>query len=153
MSERSQEALIARLESSLAKLRAAVESMPADRAIAVPLSGGWSVLQIVEHLAIVEERSLGRMKTAEQGSGDPSRDVEIVAFATDRTSKRQAPEGLHPQGRFSSLDRALAAVTAGRGETIAFCRTHSPAELAALVTRHPLFGTLARSSKVIGENG
>src|SRR5215469_14143 len=142
MDERSQEALVARLESSLAKLRAAVDTIPADRAIAAPASGGWSVLDIVEHLGIVEKRSLTRIHTAERGNGDPSRDVELVAFATDRTSKREAPAVLHPQGTFSSVNAALAAVSASRGETIAFCRTHNLAELAGLVTRHPLFGTL-----------
>jgi hypothetical protein len=78
-----------------------------------PAPEAWSVAGIVEHLAIVEDRIVGRIHELLASPPEPDKPVareadEILNHKIlDRSSKAQAPEATHPTGRRSiaeSLD-------------------------------------------------
>lgn len=84
-----------------------------------PASGGWSVAEIVEHLAILESRLLGLMtvmvsKVEQAGAQNGGADFEFQPVTLEqfaersRREKYNAPETAQPQGGVSigeSLER------------------------------------------------
>src|SRR5215472_11658485 len=79
-----------------------------------PAPEAWSVSGIVEHLAIVEERIVGRIHELLASPSEPDKpaateqeDDALRHRILDRSSKAQAPEAMHPTGKriTESLDR------------------------------------------------
>ncbi len=105
----------------------------------------WSVAEIVEHLAVLESMFTSRISTQllQAPPGKPGADIHVIdalilARVPDRSKKVQAPEALHPTGRWNpgeALDHFLAA----RRETIAFL---SNPDLRGHVVDHPALGPL-----------
>ena len=97
-------------------------SVPDDLAAVCPDADCWSVLQIIEHLGITERGMFGRLQAAEPNDAAPNLafDERITHIGRDRSSKRSAPERVHPTGKFSSAKEALAHFRTVRQETINF---------------------------------
>jgi hypothetical protein len=111
-------------------LRRAVELVPPARRRERPAEGRWSVAEILEHLAIVEERTVAIIEKLVTDA--PARSDESLAAPTpldrgalrDRSRPRSAPEVIHPTGTLSAEEawarlersrRALDAVLAAIG--------------------------------------
>jgi len=107
-------------ESQAAFVKAA--SVPEELAAVCPDATCWSILQITEHLGMTERGMLGRINLAEPVSTEPNLafDEMITNIGRDRSGKRNAPERVHPTGRFTSLKDALAHFRQARQETIDF---------------------------------
>ena len=126
------------LEASRVELRAAVDTVPEGRRRERPAPDRWSVAEIIEHLALVEQRFTGVVATAiakarEAGLGEeraartpfPEQHAHRLL---DRSQQRQAPEVVTPTGSLdvASAWHALAqaelglrdAVTAGDGSAL-----------------------------------
>lgn len=110
-----------------------------------PAPDRWSVAEVVEHLAVIEDLVQGilaKMPQAPAAAAD--RDVRqvdemIVAKAEDRSNKAKAPEAALPAGRWTpagSLEHYLA----GRVQVAAILRS-SP-DLRGHVINHLAFGPL-----------
>jgi len=91
-----------------------VAGLPKDRLDLKPASGGWSVMQVVEHVAIVEDRIVGRIQQLLESPAEPAKTSDLKAAdellrtaVLDRSVLRQAPEFLHPTGQpvSASLER------------------------------------------------
>src|SRR3989441_6119598 len=74
-----------------------------------PAPERWSVAQVMEHIAAVEDfiRDLVKEKVMMAPAGGPGRDVKkadeaVLAMIPDRTNKGQAPEPLGTTNRFGS---------------------------------------------------
>jgi uncharacterized damage-inducible protein DinB len=109
------EELVEALDHRRAELMRAVNDIPASARNRRPSEDRWSVGEVLEHLALVEENIAQRVKqlVAEgraNGLG-PERDSSSVAptfdptFALDRTTKRVAREAMQPRG---GIDAAAA---------------------------------------------
>jgi hypothetical protein len=86
-----------------------------------PASGGWSILECVEHIAVSEQYLLSRLQAGAQSDnlhGDPEREALVSAIAADRSRHMEAPHPVHPAGRFSTLAEAVAAFAAARSEVV-----------------------------------
>src|SRR5215831_17377502 len=97
------------LEDSRKEFCAAVEGVSEDRAKIKPAADRWSVLDCVEHVAVVEQRFLSRLKAADQPPAPPlnqQKEAELAVRVVDRTNRAQAPEPAQPAGRFVSLGQA-----------------------------------------------
>jgi len=111
---------------------------------AAPAGGGWSPEQVLEHLVIVERRSLGLLEKmltepAEPDWAERSAPQEAVLPATAVPSvKVAAPAPLLPQGGRSRED-LVSDFQAARGALIAFARRPGQA-LKEHTRNHPVVG-------------
>jgi hypothetical protein len=111
-----------------------------------PAPDRWSIAEVVEHLALVENLLLENIRpqlassTASAPDRDPKQmDATILAKMPDRSTKYQAPPMIVPTGRWTpqvALDRFLAS----RQQTVAFLK--SDADLRGPVVTHPAFGAM-----------
>jgi hypothetical protein len=106
----------------------------------------WSVAGIVEHLAIVEDRVLGRISELFASAPPESQngrlaDSDTVLFykVVDRSSKFQAPEPVHPTGK--SLAESLDRLRSSRDAISALIRS-APSDFRERSMPHPVFGPL-----------
>jgi len=99
----------------------------------------WSILQIAEHVAVVEAGGLERLLERESNPGPPdyALDRYVAAAALDRSKPRIAPERVHPAGRFGTLAEACAELKNRRQETIAFIESNTE-DLRTKWVNHPL---------------
>ena len=132
------------LEDSRKEFCAAVEGLTDERAKIKPAADRWSVLDCVEHVAVVEQRFLSRLEAADQPPAPPlskQKEEELAVRVVDRTNRAQAPEPAQPAGRFVSLEQALANFNAARTRTIEFAIARRD-DLYQLAWEHPRFGML-----------
>ena len=144
MSPAERTAIIDLLEKSRQDFHAAAGSLPDTLASQRPEEKRWSVLECVEHVATVEEVFLGRIANAAAGDAPPmdkEKEAALTSKVRDRSTRREAPEAIHPKGRYSSLAQALAEFDRARARTVQFAEQNA-ATLYAVTAAHPVFGTL-----------
>ena len=143
--------LLGYIESERAKLRAVVETIPASHRAVAPASGRWSVLEILDHLRIVEGRIAGmfakRLEEARAANLPPETDEASVlaAFQIDKVLNRgkrlQAPAPLHPTVPVDA-EAAFAALAETRTKFVEVVRSADGVSLAQVSAPHPFFGDL-----------
>lgn len=117
-----------------------------------PTAGGWSIAEIVEHLAIMEERLLGLMSmmvkkaesagTAQGGEAASFRPVSLDQFAErSRQEKYVAPETVRPQGGVS-VQVSLERLHQSRAGLRALRPRIEATDLSSARYPHPAFGPL-----------
>jgi hypothetical protein len=136
--ERSQ--LLDSLRAGREALGQALANLGEGVARRTPKSGGWSILQCMEHMVGSERYLLSRLllaTAADRPEENRAREAKIAAIAADRSRRIEAPEMVRPTGRFSSLSEALAAFDAARAEVIHWVEgcTGDPRQL---LTDHPM---------------
>ena len=111
-----------------------------------PAADRWSVAEVVEHLALIEDilsqKVLGNLEKAPAGSADRDAkqvDTMILVKVLDRSTKYQAPPSAIPTGRWTPAD-ALEHFLAGRAQTAALL--NSTPDLRQHVINHPVLGPL-----------
>jgi hypothetical protein len=142
MDPNERESLLADLRSSRSALLAAVSGVPEDRVARSPAPGCWSVLECVEHVALVEKHLLTRITSSRHSdvsTANPQREAFLAARVLDRTKKIQAPELAIPTGRYPTLSAALQAFLESRDCTIQFVE-QCTSDLRSELTTHPLIG-------------
>lgn len=104
-------------------LRATRGLSPAQLAFK-PAPNRWSVADCLEHVIVVENRFHESVSNALQQPADPSkrsafdgRDDELLQIVTDRSAPRQAPETIHPSGRWPQ-DRLIREFEAVRARSL-----------------------------------
>ncbi len=130
--------LLKRLRDSEAAFVSAA-SVPDELAAICPDANCWSILQITEHLGMTERGMSGRLHAGEANTDAINRafDDTITHIGRDRSSKRNAPERVHPTGKFTSIKDALAKFRKARGDTIDFVEANSERFAGTKVT-HPI---------------
>jgi hypothetical protein len=105
-----------------------------------PAPDRWSIEECAEHLALVESGLLARL--AQEWSPSerierPERQLELRELGMNREIKRQAPQRVHPTGRFGSLSKALEQFVENREKTIAYLGNCQD-DLHARTVAHPI---------------
>src|SRR5688572_22924094 len=101
-------AVFSRLDASMAALRASVESVPPPLRSRRPAPDRWSVAEVLEHLALVEQLFTTRLAApigaarqaglaAETGDSTPMPPAVAAAMA-NRAAPRSAPDAVKPTG-------------------------------------------------------
>jgi hypothetical protein len=139
------------LDTHRAELRAAVAAVPAEHHTTSPSDGQWSVLEVLEHLAIVEgrvgvliEKHLDDARAA--GLSPETDDAPVlptlnIAMFGDRTRKIKASDAAQPKaGRelndlWQSLDAAL-------DHARRLLHSADGMRLSDVTMPHPVFGPL-----------
>jgi hypothetical protein len=105
-----------------------------------PASGGWSILECVEHLALAERYLFSRLIRAsrsEQPLENRARETRIMERGVDRSRPGESPEAARPAGRFGNLNEALGDFDRARAETLQFVEGFAD-DLRFWLTDHPL---------------
>ena len=142
--------VLASLDESRGRLRSAIDTVPAELRDLPPGSDRWSVAAVLEHLALVAERTTGVVgrKVAEAraaGAGPEDANPAVLTPQTehmlvDRSSKREAPEAVRPAGL--TYAAALARFEAARAALHTTLAGADGLALGTLVHEHPRFGPL-----------
>jgi hypothetical protein len=132
------------LDEGLRALERAVEGMSQEQLTFRP-AGGWSALDVLEHVAITEPVLLEMLSRARPEEGrapsDPAKDALTVERIAGRGKRVQAPAGLEPAGRFASARKALAELRRQRERTLAFVDACN-SDLRNLYSDHPILGVI-----------
>src|SRR5580700_3493208 len=102
----------------------------------------WSVLDCVEHVAIVENRFLGWLRDAKKLDApqvDKEKEAKFAAQMPDRSTRVKAPDAVVPAGRYATLEEALAEFHTARVRSIEIA-TEQGDTLYSLATVHPRLG-------------
>src|SRR5688572_13229195 len=143
------DALIDELETDRVRLKAAVDRVPpAVRGIR-PAPDRWSVAEILEHLAIVEQRATAIVRelavsAPPRESGSTAADAPPRFDRTvlrDRTQRVTAPVAIQPKGQWDA-GQALAELEKSRAGLLAAIRAAEGRDLTAVTRSHPRLGPL-----------
>jgi hypothetical protein len=110
-----------------------------------PAPERWSVAEVVEHLAVIEDVIKTVFARYPEGPAPlvdretPKFDAELVAKVTDRSTKFEAPPQARPAARWTP-EGAVQHFLASREQTVELMRT-TPG-LRAHAVPHPVFGPL-----------
>jgi len=136
------------LEDSQGELEHSLKGLDEEFCSAKPATGGWSIAEIVEHLAIIEDRvprmlqaKLPALEPASDASNGHWKDAELVQQTQSNINKVDAPEALKPTGHYRSCREALTAFNGLRQTTLAYAAS-APPYLRGRLLPHPLFGPL-----------
>jgi hypothetical protein len=132
--------LVDRLQTGRDALIATLDGVDEPLAAQKPAPDAWSILECVEHVAVVEQLLLSRLTSAvraETSHENRMREAMIAARGADRSRPIESPETARPRNRFGSLREALAAFDSARGETLRFLDGFS-GDLRFCVTDHPV---------------
>jgi hypothetical protein len=144
--------VFARLENSRATLRQAVDDVPPNLRRSRPGAGRWSVVEVLEHLALVnrffaqriadaiaEARAAGLGTESQKREPLPARVVDSMA---NRRERRDAREAAMPAGA-SDADAAWADLDQARGAVRAAVAEGDGLALGSVRADHRLFGSLS----------
>lgn len=144
-------AVFSSLDASMAALQASVDSLTPALHSRRPAADRWSVAEVLEHLALVEQlfttRLAAPIAAARQAglaaeAGDRAAVPAAVAAAmANRAAPRAAPEAVKPTGRMVSAD-ALAALRQAHAAFRALLSDADGLALSAVTYDHPFFGRL-----------
>ena len=107
-----------------------------------PGPGRWSILDCVEHVAVVEDYLFGRILAASDAAeplANLKREEKIREFAPTRLRRISAPQFAIPTGKYPTLGEAARAFNLSRERTIRFV-DECAGDLRAKITTHPLLG-------------
>src|ERR1700744_801294 len=111
-------------------------------------SAHWSIYQCTEHIALSESLIWQWIQMTEHSPVGPDKHGDIkyttdqlIAAATDRSHKVQAPEMLQPAAKFASTDAALKSFVLRRDSTMEYLKSTQD-DLKDHFITHPVFGTL-----------
>jgi hypothetical protein len=120
----------------------ALDGISDEQSRRAPAPGRWSVLECVEHVALVEDYLYARLRegrTVEDTGIDPAREGLIAQRAAVRSRSVPAPNAVRPDGKYSTVADALHAFLECRERTLAYLE-QCEEDLRAKLTTHPLLG-------------
>jgi hypothetical protein len=109
-----------------------------------PAPDRWSILDCVEHVAVVEHflfTTVPTNLTPAPPSGDRGHEELYRREMTNRARKFPAPERANPTGRFPTLAAALEQFNQNRARNIDYVK-HCDKDLRAFTAPHPLLGPI-----------
>jgi uncharacterized damage-inducible protein DinB len=124
---------ISELEEGHRIISVLLESCTVKQSTFKPDSNRWSIVEILEHLALTEEMLFGTIKknleNGKPSEGPPPQDPEvfdqlILKAVADRSQKATAPEQATPKGRYTDLDQARQAFGERRSKTVDWVRAN-----------------------------
>ena len=135
--------LISILEAGRRDFLESTRDISPGQACGKPTPKSWSVLECIEHVVVVEDRFLGWISngTAVTPERNDEKEMRLFTMVRNRMTKREAPEVVHPQGRFLTLAAALAEFEAVRDRSVQMVQERGDS-LYAIGTTHPRFGNM-----------
>lgn len=145
METADREQLLRFLNASRKKLIESTEGLTEEQVKLRSAEDRWSVLDCVEHTALVEDGMFHTLTTKmvpAETAHDRSREQTFIRGTTDRSRKLDAPDGVRPAGKFATLADAIAHFESSRARTIEFVST-CELDLRGQTVSHPRLGTMS----------
>ncbi|MFD0049035.1 DinB family protein [Actinomycetes bacterium NPDC127524] len=120
-----------------------VENLPQSKLNAVPEGGGWSIMQILEHLYLMERSITKSFAVSLAGNEKKEVSLKPIEMTTDRSTRVDAPPFVIPEDSDISLDEMKKKLEQSRMDFIKVTGTASEDDLNLKSFRHPLFGDLS----------
>lgn len=140
--EKERDVLLAKLRQSRDRYLKLLKGINDETAKKTPADGGWSVLQIAEHVLIAERQMLNLwIKYAVPGKSDPAKDDAVARGVADRSRKDLAPESSLPKGKVLNMAQAFEQFDFYRGQTIGYVEA-TEEDFRMKVVKHPLVGEI-----------
>lgn len=119
-----------------------VDEIPEEEALVKPESGRWSILEVLEHLYLMEQLIVHQItQTLKQGDTQQASEKPIHR-STNRDYKVEAPESVRPKGEFTTLDEAKEGLKKSREATLFLIHNKDVETLRNRVFPHPSFGDM-----------
>jgi|SRR5580704_7234383 uncharacterized damage-inducible protein DinB len=132
--------ILQQLQAGRDALGKALAGVDDATAVHQPSRGSWSILECVEHMVESERYLLTRLHAAEhadQPFEKSRREGKIATLAADRSRRIEAPEQVHPKGRFATLSEAMTAFDETRTEVVRWVENCN-GDPRCMLTDHPL---------------
>ncbi len=127
MTDGDRQRLLAHLDMTEHWLTSEVETLTPKQFGFRMTPDSWSVLEVVEHLAIAEpqywQRVQDSMKQPPADAKPDATDAAILWYGIDRTNRAKTGEARVPTGRFAHVKEALASIRALRATMRDYART------------------------------
>lgn len=135
------------LESSMAQLSALVSPLTPEEA--QRSSDGWSITEIIEHLAVTERGMNLRLRKAlssppassEELAETQGKEPILAARIAVRNAALESPEAVRPQGRYGEWPGPWTAAQEARAQSVQLLEEESE-RLSTVVFPHPIIGPL-----------
>ncbi len=143
MTDDERAVLIEQLRQGPVLMAAELEGISNEDARRESAPEAWSVLDCVEHVAVVESALFRLISTASTAAepGREAREDRFLRHIQKRSRKFQAPEELRPRGRFPTLADALQSFTERRERTVGYIEKAGD-DLRGRMTTHPVAGEI-----------
>lgn len=126
-------------------LRAAVAGVPSDRRHQKPGPGRWSVAEVLEHLAIVEERTAAMLQPVVENAPPLQGAATVTPFdraaMRDRSTKVAAPDMVQPTGAVDG-SALWTRLEQSREALLSVVERCEGRDLAAVERNHPRLGKI-----------
>ena len=133
-----------RLDSVRQQLLKIVTPLDADIFARRPSETEWSVGEIIEHLALVEDRVRGDLAKAVQREPQHLpflRRLIPTAIVASRVVRVKSPQAVTPK-QATNKDEALEQLNHSRSELKLLCEQHGAERLRTVVFKHPFLGPI-----------
>ena len=144
-SDQEKKQVLQHLDRERDSLIAATVGLSKAQANFKPAPDRWSVAEIIEHLAIVEDLVIGRISqllessTTVQPQKVEDSDTVLIAKVRDRSRKFQAPDPIQPAG--APLSDSLERLAANRAKLVDLLNS-APSDFRQRSMPHPVLGPL-----------
>ena len=136
------------LNTTLVNLKQSLDGLSTEQLTYKPNADRWSIIECVEHIALVEKGIYKAILAGISVPADPARratirvsDVDVIKAVRSRSFTMSAPAPFVPTGRFGNASSALQAFEERRKDTIELVQTIKE-DLRTHYFVHPALGTL-----------
>jgi len=145
MNETERATILKLMNEGSQALEEALRGVSEAEASARNAAGGWTIAQIVEHVAVSEELMFWgitqKFRELPEAPSDPDKERKILGIALDRSRKLSAPAVARPTDRFGSLAEAVKSFRECRARTVGYIERTSD-DLRRRTVLHPLAGVI-----------
>lgn len=121
-----------------------VSNLSDGEAALVPENDEWSILDILEHLYVIEKVMTSDIKQIlEKGERKKAFKHKPLDSTLDRSSKFNAPENMKPNKEFTSILQAVERLASSRKALMELLESYNPSAFSANSGKHPAFGTIS----------
>jgi hypothetical protein len=103
----------------------------------------WSVMQVLEHLYLIEKSITKSIEEHLKSKEDISVPVKPIQLTVDRSTKVEAPSYVRPSSEFIPLQLMNNKLNGSREDLLDLIRRTNKEELQKRGFRHPIFGMLS----------
>ncbi|WP_226584788.1 DinB family protein [Halobacillus litoralis] len=130
------------LEEKRKQLLDFVNEVPEEEAARKPQKDQWSILEVLEHLYLMEQLIVYQINQAIK-QGDVQQTTEKpIHRSTNRDYKVEAPEVVRPKGEFQSIEGAKQGLEKTREATLFLIHNKDEETLKNRTFPHPAFGEM-----------
>ncbi|MGI8314757.1 DinB family protein [Halobacillus mangrovi] len=119
-----------------------VEEISLDEAKKKPSEDRWSILEVLEHLFLMEQLIVHQIEQALKRGDQQQTSDKPIHQTTNRKYKVEAPESVQPKGQFKNLEDAKEGLKKTREATLFLIHNKDTETLKNRVFPHPAFGEM-----------